>query len=218
MSSSELDYSLARGHMVDSQIRPNKVTHAALLAAFRAVPRERYVIGDRAAVAYADEMVDLGGGRAMATPMVLARLLQAAQPVPGERALVIGAGSGYAASVLAACGVSVTALDDNERLLDIGRAVAPIGVRFVCGKLTAGWPASAPYDIILIEGSVEDLPEHLAAQLVPIRGRMVAVRMVDGVGQAVIGEAFDEHFGVTKLFDCVAPRLRAFSRAPQFVF
>lgn len=213
-----MDYTLARGHMVDSQIRPNKVTHAGLLAAFRSVPRERYVPAARAAVAYADEVLELGGGRAMTTPMVLAKLLQAAQPVSGERALVIGAGSGYAAAILAACGVSTTALDDDEGLLNLGRAAAPAGVRFVSGPLAAGWAASAPYDIVLIEGSVDDVPESLAAQLLPGKGRLVTVRMTGGIGQAVIGETFGGHFGVTTLFDCVVPRLSAFSRVPQFVF
>ena len=218
MSSPMMDTSVARGHMVDSQIRPNKVTHAALLAAFRAIARERFVPAAATARAYADDGVALGGGRVLMAPMWLARLLQAARPAPGERARVVGCGTGYGAAVLAACGLAVTALDEDESLLAIGRAAAPAGVRFVTGKLAAGWQDAAPYDVIVIEGAAEAIPEALGAQLVPATGRLVAVREEAGLGRAVLGEVFDGRLAFTTLFDCPTPVLPAFKRAPQFVF
>jgi protein-L-isoaspartate(D-aspartate) O-methyltransferase len=216
MVSSGIDFAAARGHMVDSQIRPNRVTHARLIAAMRSVPREAFLPAALAASAYADGDVKLGGGRVLMEPRVLARLLQAAEPRPGERALVVAAGAGYGAALLAACGVAVTALEDDAAL----RAMAPAtpGVSFVNGAPAAGWPSGAPYDIILIEGAVAEVPEALGAQLAEGTGRLVAVRRGGAVSQAVLGEVFGGVLSLAILFDCATPLLPAFRRAPGFVF
>ena len=100
----------ARRNMVDSQIRPNRVTDPRILAAMRRLPRESFLPSAVRALAYADEDVPLGNGRFMMEPMVLARLLQAAALIDQERVLVVGAGTGYGAAVIAACGCKVTAL------------------------------------------------------------------------------------------------------------
>ena len=113
--------------MVDSQIRPNKVSDPRVLAAMRHIPRERFLPSRLAVLAYADEDVPLGNGRALMEPMVLARLVQLAAPTAGEKALVVAAGTGYGSALLAACGAQVTALEEDEALLAIaGPALADI--------------------------------------------------------------------------------------------
>jgi protein-L-isoaspartate(D-aspartate) O-methyltransferase len=102
------DYTAARNLMVDGQVRPNKVYDPRIIAAMRRLPRERFVPPALAARAYADEDVNLGNGRALMEPMVIARLVQMAAVRPGERALVVASGTGYGAALLAACGDRAT--------------------------------------------------------------------------------------------------------------
>ena len=162
MTRSMIDNTVRRSNMVDGQLRPNKVSDSRVLGAMRALPRERFLPPALAALAYADQNVTLPDGRCMVAPMVLARLVQLADPAPGERALLVGAGTGYGAVVLAACGAAVVALEDNEDLLRIARTVVPAlapgldaDVKIVSGPLAAGWPAGAPYDLVFIEGGFE---------------------------------------------------------------
>jgi len=215
------DTETARKKMVDSQLRPNKVTDPRLIAAMRSVPREDFLPEALQARAYADEPVLLGGGRALPEPMVLARLIQLADLQPGEHVLVVGAGTGYSAAVLDACGAKVTALEDDPALLAIARpalaALAP-SVNLVAGALAQGCPTSGPYDCIFIDGAVEELPPALAAQLRP-SGRLVMVRAAsERVGQAVIGRLSHSALAFQPAFDCAAPKLPAFRKAAAFVF
>ncbi|MEJ1978942.1 MAG: protein-L-isoaspartate O-methyltransferase [Acetobacteraceae bacterium] len=167
------DYAAARSNMVDSQVRPNKVTDPRVLDAMRALPREEFVPPALSPVAYVDEDLPLGGGRVLMEPMVIARLVQLARVRPGERALVIGAGTGYGAALVAACGAEVTALDDDEALLAIALRVLPRyapAVKIVHGALSAGLPEGAPWDFILLEGAVTAIPPALAARSSPAAG------------------------------------------------
>jgi protein-L-isoaspartate(D-aspartate) O-methyltransferase len=221
------DFAAARAMMVDSQVRPNKVTDPRIIAAMRRLPRERFLPAGLAPLAYADEDVKLPGGRALMEPMVIARLIQIASPRPGETALVVGAGAGYGAAVLAACGLVVTALEEDEALLALGRAVLPEAapaVTLVGGSLTGGWQAAAPYDVILIEGAVEIVPDAIAAQLKRPGGRIVTVLSSGGrIGHGAIAEAVaagTEPVALTfrKVFDCATPVLPQMRKAPRFVF
>jgi len=115
------DYAAARDHMVDGQVRPNKVIDPRVIRAMRSIPRERFVPPHLANLAYVDEDVALGRGRALMEPMVIARLVQLARVREGDRVLVVGAGSGYGTALLAACGGRVTALEEDEALLAIAR-------------------------------------------------------------------------------------------------
>jgi protein-L-isoaspartate(D-aspartate) O-methyltransferase len=222
MDQAEPDFSAARDCMVDSQVRPNKVFDPRILTAMRRIPREAFLPPDKVAFAYLDEDVKLPGGRALMEPMVIARLLQAAAVTPEEKTLVVAAGTGYGAALLAACGASVTALEDDPALLAIARpalaAWAP-GVTLVTGKLDAGWPAGAPYDLILVDGAVGRFPPALAQQLRPRSGRIVGV-LCDGVspGQAVVAEATPGGLRPQPLFDCNIPMIPALAPAAGFVF
>lgn len=222
MTPAAIDFADARKKMVDGQIRPNRVTDPAILAAMGALPRERFLPPALAPLAYADDKVGLGNGRSMAEPRAIARLLQLIAPVAGKRALVVGAGTGYAAALLAACGAQVTALDDDTALLAIARptlaAIAPTVV-LMEGPLAGGWAAGAPYDVILIEGAVTDIPPILVEQLRPGTGRLIGVRAGRGLAsQAVIAERTAAGLTVRAAFDCAMAALPAFRAEPGFVF
>jgi len=211
-----------RNHMVDSQVRPNKVTDPRIIAAMRHLPRERFVPPGLAALAYADAVVPLGDGRVLIEPMVIARMVQLAAVGSGERTLVVGAGSGYGAAVLAACGARVTALEESTSLLAMARSLlaelAP-SVSLVSGPLAAGWPPGAPYDVILIEGAVHTVPPAIADQLHKETGRLVTVCTGEGAcGQAVLAEATMAGLRTQPMFDCATPLIPSLIPAPAFVF
>jgi len=219
-----MDFARARLNMVEGQLRPNRVTDAALLAAMGAVPREAFLPEARRALAYVDDDVPLGGGRALMEPMVFARLVQAASVGPGARVLVVAAGAGYGAAVLARMGATVVALETPgaraEALRSALAAAGAAGVTVVAGPLAEGWAAAVPYDVILIEGAVEEIPEALTAQLAE-GGRLVTVRASGRPG--VLGRAvrlLRVAGTVTEvvLFDAGTPLLPEFRRAPAFVF
>ncbi len=219
-------FAAARTLMVDGQVRPNKVYDRRLLDAMRRLPRERFVPPAAMARAYADEDVPLGGGRWLTEPMVIARLLQVAAVRGGERALVVGAASGYSAALLEACGAVVTALEEHPALVGIMRSVLPsLGsqVTVVEGSLAAGWTANAPYGLILVDGAVEgEVPAAIAAQLRPATpdggGRLVTVCRRGAVGQGSVAEAVAGVLRFQAVFDCATPLLAPLQRAASFVF
>jgi len=216
-----MDFAVARQKMVDGQIRPNKVTDPRIIAAMREIPRERFLPDRLAALAYADEDVPLPGGRFLMEPMVLARLVQLLVLAEGSKVLVVGAGAGYGAALCARCGANVAALEDDPDLIARARAVLPQiapGVTLVEGPLTAGWPAGAPYDAILVEGALPEVPEALSGQLAE-GGRLATV--IEGtsrMGRAVLGRRVAGSFSVLPQFDAATPALPAFAPAPAFTF
>jgi protein-L-isoaspartate(D-aspartate) O-methyltransferase len=215
----------ARNRMVDSQVRPNRVSDQRILDAMRHLPRERFLPDALLAQAYGDQNVPLGGGRVMLQPVALARLVQAAMPLAGEKVLVIAAGTGYSAALFAALGCEVTALEEPGMLLDQAKpvlaAVAP-SVRLVSGALPAGWPPGAPYDIILIDGGVSEVPANLAGQLNRETGRLLTVVGPNagsrGTGLAVQAEPTQAGVSLRALFDFLCPMLPGFAPAPAFEF
>jgi protein-L-isoaspartate(D-aspartate) O-methyltransferase len=215
-------FSDARKCMVDSQIRPNRVTDPRILAAMRRLPRERFLPANVWSLAYADEDVPLGNGRFLMEPMVLARMLQAGRLRENETVLVVGASTGYTAAVLAACGCSVTALEEDPALLAIARSVVPAeapGVAIVSGPLAAGWPSHAPYDLILIDGAVPAIPPALVGQVRQETGRILASIGGDGrITQAIIAEATAGGLGHCPIFDCATPPIPSLRKKPVFAF
>ena len=218
-----MDYADARKRMVDGQLRPNKVTDLRLLEAMRDLPRESFLPPAVQARAYTDEEVPLPGGRALLEPMILGRLLQLAAVRPGDRALVLGAGTGYGAAVLARMGARVTAVEADAALLAIARVALPAclpagAVRLEASGPAEGFAGSAPYDVVLIEGEVPEIPPVLAQQLAE-GGRLVGV-VGDGRrnGRAVLGQKLGGSFTTSAAFDCAAAPLPAFARSVGFVF
>ncbi len=216
-----IDYSDARNMMVDGQVRPNQVYNRRLLDAMRTLPRERFVRPQAIPLAYSDEDVPLGNGRVLIAPMVIARLVELATIRPGERALVVGSGTGYGAALLAACGADVTALEDDAALIAIARtALAGIGgVTQVEGPLCEGWRPGAPYDLLFIEGAADEVPFTLIGQIRTPGGRMVGVMTAgDRLCHAGIGEPSGGGLSFQPVFDCATPALPALRRQPGFVF
>jgi protein-L-isoaspartate(D-aspartate) O-methyltransferase len=215
------DYTTARRMMVDCQIRPTDVTDRDVLAAMLEVPRERFVPAALADVAYLDRDVAVDPKRAMLKPMVLARMIQAAAVQPGERVLDVACGTGYSSAVLARLAGSVTALeDDAERSRRCADTLAQLGVgnvTAVSGQLAAGWPAGAPYDVILVNGACETEPQDLVRQLKD-GGRLVCILGTGPDAKATIYRRDRGELGSRTLFDAAAPALPAFAKTPAFVF
>ena len=174
--------------MVSSQLRTNNVSDPRIVAAMEAVARERFVPAERAALAYVDVPVPLGNGRALNAPLATARLIAESGVKAGEKVLIVGAATGYAAALLAELGARVTALEVDESLLASARkALAKVhGVSLVSGRLEAGWRKGAPYDVILIDGAIEALPEVFAAQL-SAGGRLLTGLVDKGVTRLALG-------------------------------
>lgn len=216
------DFALARRNMIDGQLRPNRVTNAQLLAAVSELPRERFLPEGLQSVAYADDDVPLGGGRYLMEPMVLARLIQALQPQPGDQALVIASGRGYGAALLSKLVTSVVALESDANLAAAAertaKELAIVGVRQVVGSLEAGH-GPGPFDVILIEGAVRQVPQVILGQLAP-GGRLTTVvagpEGVLGVAQLFVKEG--DAASARPLFDAGTPLLPGFAPPPRFTF
>ncbi len=222
MDTEAFDFADARNRMVDGQIRPNKVTDPRVLSAMRDLPRERFLPPALRTRAYVDEDVPVGGGRVLMEPLVIARLVQLLAPAAGERVLVVGAGVGYGAALLSRCDVRVTALEEDAALAAFAERtlsdVAP-GVSIVIGPLAAGWPSGAPYDLILIEGAVRDIPATIGAQVRADIGRLSTVRVPLGAtGSAVLAEPTPFGLRAQPMFDCATSLLPSLLPKPVFTF
>jgi protein-L-isoaspartate(D-aspartate) O-methyltransferase len=216
-----MDYETARRNMVESQIRTNKVTHAALLAALAAVPRERFVSAERAHAAYVDQDIPLSAGRYLMEPMIFARLIQEADPRTTDNALLVGSATGYGAAVLAPLVRTATALESDPGLAAKGREqfarLSVIGATQVEGPLAQGWSRGAPYDLIILEGSAEMIPPLLFDQLAD-GGRLVAVIVANGVGRAVLHTKKSNVLSHRAVFDAAVHPLPGFEGKRGFVF
>lgn len=208
------NYADARSAMIESQLRPQGVTDRALLAAMGSVAREAFVPAAVRALAYSDRSVPLGEGRFLGAPAALGQLLTEIAPQPGERALVVGGGSGYSAAILAAMGLEVTLVESDPKLAELARAN---GIPAVEGALSAGHRKGAPYDVILVDGAVEQIPDALIAQLADA-GRLGAGLVNGSVSRLVVGRKSGEAFGLLALGDSGLPPLPGFARPPAFTF
>jgi protein-L-isoaspartate(D-aspartate) O-methyltransferase len=207
-----------RRAMVASQLRTTGVNDPRVIAAMGEVARERFLPAERAALAYADATVPLADGRALNPPMTLGRLLTEAQLRGDERALVIGAGTGYAAAVLARLVGSVAALEEDAALLAAARgALADTSVTLVEGPLAEGWAAGAPYDFILIDGAVDYVPPAIVGQAAD--GGRIGLALLDrGVTRLAIGRVAGGAFGLSTVADAAVAILPGFEKPRTFVF
>jgi protein-L-isoaspartate(D-aspartate) O-methyltransferase len=191
-------FSSARQKMVDGQVRPSDVTDIRILDAMLAVPRETFVPEDKRALAYLDLDLEVGeggaAGRFLIKPAVLAKLLQAAEIKGIDRVLVVGCPTGYAAAVIAKFAGEV----HNT-------------------ASAAGDPANAPFDVIVLNGATEIVPEQLYRQLRD-GGRLVGVFAISQPQRATIVTRSHDDFGSRALFDAAAPVLPGLERLPAFVF
>lgn len=209
------DFAAARQAMVDSQLRPQGVNDPAVVAAMSVVPREQFVSEEQRPIAYADRSIPLGEGRAMPAPAVTGLLVTALAPLRGETALVVGAGTGYCAAVLKEMGVSVTALESSPALAAVARGQ---GVDVVEGPLAKGYPKRAPYDLVLVDGAVELIPDAIVEQLAE-GGRLGAGLVGEGgIVRLVVGRKAGGGFGFHSIADAGTPRLPGFERPRAFTF
>jgi protein-L-isoaspartate(D-aspartate) O-methyltransferase len=208
------DFAAARLAMVESQLRPQGVSDPAVLDAMGSLPRERFVPDEARPVAYGDRAVPLGDGRFLSAPGVLGQLLTEMVTERGQSALVVGAGTGYSAAVLAAMGLEVVALECSAELAARAR---DLGITIVEGPLEPGYKKGAPYDRILIDGAVETISDEIVDQLAD-GGRLGAALIDRGVSRLIVGRKSGIAFGYLSVADAGAPRLPGFSSPPAFTF
>ena len=213
------DFTAARRHMVDGQVRTADVTDLRILAAMSEIPRERFVPAACAGLAYADLDVPVGGARRLLKPMVLAKLVQAFELDEAGRVLDVGCATGYGAAVLARVTGEVIALEEEPTLLQAAQtALLSIpNVTTVRGSLATGWPQAAPYDAILLEGAVEQIPGELFAQLKD-GGRLGCIFGSGPAAKARLYRRSAGDFGERDVFDAGAALLPGFVRPAMFVF
>ena len=179
------------------------------------VPREAFVPEDVAAIAYMDRMVPLGGGRALSPAASLGRMLTELHCQPGERVLVVGAGSGYSAAILIAMGLEVVAVESDTALF--ARLQQVEGVIALGTAIGEGAPDHAPFDLILVDGQIEQLPDVLVDQL-RTGGRLAACLLENGVSRLTIGTRSVHGFGLKNVTDAPMAPLPGFARPAVFTF
>lgn len=207
-----MDFAAARKVMVDSQVRVNDVTDRGLQAALLAVPRERFCAPDRAFSAYAEVDVEITGERRLMQARETAKLLMAAEPRAGERALALAAP--YAAAVLAQMGLTVTAQESDAGVFGVvGGALADADVETVTAGLNS--PAGGDWDLIVSEGAVGAQPRAWLERL-RVGGRAVLVERTGPVGKAVLYVRGQNGLSRRELFDATPPLLAEMVPAPTF--
>lgn len=214
------DYAARRTMMVDTQVRPSDVTKFPIIDAMLATPRELYVPQGQREAAYVGENLSIGGGRVMLEPRTLAKLLDALDVQPGDVALDIGCGLGYSSAVLAHMADFVVAVeDDAARVEEAQTNLSENGVdnaAVIEGPLNTGAPKNGPYDIILIQGAVEEVPDVIIDQLKD-GGRVGCVFAEGALGVARIGHKSDGRIAWRFAFNAGAPVLTGFEKTAAFV-
>ena len=216
------DHAAARRNMVSGQIRTNRVTDERLIEAMEEIPRERFVPHAKRGVAYVDEDVEIASGRYLMEPMVLARMVQEAGIAADDMVLDVGCGTGYAAAVMSRLAGTVIALDvDGSLAAEAESTLNAVGADnaiVVTGPLAEGYARQAPYDVILLGGAVDHLPQALADQLAE-GGRIVGVlREAGTVGQATLWARHRGALSSRSLFEASLPPLPGIARPVQFEF
>ncbi len=215
------DTATARRLMVEGQIRTADVTETELLEAMLTVPRERFVPPPFTELAYIEKDIPIGDGRTILKPMVLAKLIQAARVRGRDRVLDLACGTGYSTAILARLAGTVIALEEDPALASKAKtALAAVDVghaEVVVGPHVNGWAAGAPYDVILLNGAAEVLPEVLARQLAA-DGRLLCVYGRAPATKGTIFHVSDGELVGRPLFDASATLLPGFAKPPTFVF
>ena len=205
------DYFARRETMVDTQVRPSDVTKFPIIEAMLTVPREQFVPIVRREAAYMGENIDLGGGRVLIEARTLAKLLDALDIQPDESVLDIGCAYGYSTAVIARMAGSVVGVEEDAAMA--AAATQALGAKVVTGPLAAG--AAGPFDVVIIEGGVEEIPAAIADQIKD-GGRIAAVFMQGALGTARIGFKAEGRITWRFAFNATAPVLPGFAKARVF--
>ncbi|WP_099825708.1 protein-L-isoaspartate O-methyltransferase family protein [Oceaniglobus indicus] len=215
------DFAARRTMMVDTQIRPADVTKFPIIEAMLTVPRENFVPSARREAAYVGENIDLGDNRVILDPRTLAKMLDALNVQPDELVLDVGCAHGYSAAILARLAEAVVAVEEDDAL--VAEAIANLSqqnadnVAVVEGALVGGAPQHGPYDVIIVQGGVHEVPDALLDQL-NIGGRIACLFMDGALGVARVGYRYDTGLNWRDAFNASAPVLPGFRRQPAFVF
>jgi protein-L-isoaspartate(D-aspartate) O-methyltransferase len=213
------DYAARRTMMVDTQVRPSDVTKFPIIEAMLTVPREAFVPSGRREAAYVGENLALGGGRVMLEPRTLAKMLDALDIQPDELVLDIGPGLGYSSAVIARLAEAVVAVEEDEDLAsEAETALSEAGadnVALVQGALANGAAKHGPYDVIVVEGAVEEVPQAVIDQLKE-GGRVAALFMEGALGVCRVGYRIDGAVTWRFAFNASAPVLPGFEKQKSF--
>ena len=206
--------------MVDTQVRPSDVTKFPIIDAMLHVPREQYLPAGLREVAYIGENIDLGGGRVALEPRTLAKMLDGLDIQPTDVVLDLGCGLGYATAVLARLGGTVVGVESVPAHAALAlRALSDHDVRnasIITGPLSAGAPTSGPYDVIILQGAVVQVPQEILAQLKD-GGRIGAIFAEGALGVVRIGHKSGTQVDWRFAFNAGAPVLPGFEAATGFV-
>lgn len=214
------DFAQRRRIMVDTQVRPSDVTRFPIIDAMLSVPREAFVPRDRREAAYVGEHVDLGNGRVVLDPRTLAKMLEAADIQPDDLVLDVGAGYGYSSALAARMAEAVIALEEDEAMASEAESTLSEqgvdNVAVVAGALSGGAPQHGPYDVILVEGAVAQIPDALTDQLKD-GGKIVAIFAEGALGVVRVGYRIDDAITWRFAFNASAPLLPGFESNRAFV-
>ena len=215
------DYAAQRANMVQAQLATNAVTDPRILAVMGEVPRERFVPAAQRVICYSDLPVEVSPGRYLLDPRSFAKLLMLAEMRESDHVLDVGCTSGYSSTVLGRLAKSVVALEQDGELVRLASELLPaIGagnVTVIQGALSEGAKDQAPFDVILINGAIEDQPKTLFSQLGE-GGRLVAVMQQSPLGRAALFVREKGQIGVRAGFDAAVPLLKGFRKTVGFVF
>jgi protein-L-isoaspartate(D-aspartate) O-methyltransferase len=219
MSFAMTDFAARRRIMVDTQVRPSDVTKFPIIDAMLSVARETFVADAQREAAYAGENLDLGNGRVMLEPRTLAKMLDALNISGDDLVLDIGCGYGYSAAVAARMAQAVVAVEEDEAMANEAQTLlseSGADNAFVhVGALAEGAAEHGPYDVIIVQGGVGDLPEALANQLKD-GGRIACIFMEDALGVVRIGYKSGETLSWRFEFNAGAPILPSFEKQQNF--
>lgn len=215
----EPDFAALRTAMVASQLRTNAVSDARVVATMAVVPRERFVPAQTAPFAYRDALAKLGGGRSLNLPIATGRLLTEARLLPSDRVLLIGAATGYTAAVLAELVASVVAVESDAALVSVARdALGGDGrITIVEAPMEQGHAEGAPYDVLIVDGAVERVPDELVAQ-VRSNGRVLSGLVDRGVTRLAAGRRSEGGFALIDFADVDCCLLPGFATPARFTF
>lgn len=216
------DFNQAREMMVDGQVRPADVTRHNIIDAMLAIPRETFVPASQRAVAYVDQDVPLGRGRALLAPRSFSKMLDVVEISPGDTVLDIGCALGYSSAIISRLCRGVIAVEEDEAMATAAEtALAGLAIDNVAvlnRPLTGGMPDEGPYDVIVVSGgAIATSPTALFDQLAE-EGRLIAIWMQNGTAQARLSVKSGGDVATRWVFDATAPILPGFEAKPSFAF